>query len=341
MKSPDFSNIAAVFERKIPARPALFEFYLNGPLYKRLADEQVLKRNPDYEFDLKINEVVANASANAGYDYVCGGAGDMFFQTTEQDRKSTISLNAGSIIADRDSFKRYNWPDPDSYDYSVLDNAKDWLPEAMKLIVSGPGGVLENVIALVGYENLCMMQMDDPRLLADIFNEVGSRLTRYYEIVSKYETVGACMSNDDWGFKTQTMLCPADMRKYVFTWHKKIVEAIHDSGKYALLHSCGQLEDVMEDIIEDMKYDAKHSFEDNILPIEQAYDKWSDRIAILGGIDLDFLCRSNPEQIAQRSKKMLERASQKGAYALGSGNSIPEYVPDEHFFAMIETVNEF
>ena len=29
----------------------------------------------------------------------------------------------------------------------------------------------------------------------------------------------------------------------------------------------------MDDIIDDMKYDAKHSYEDKIMPVEEAYAK--------------------------------------------------------------------
>ena len=137
------------------------------------------------------------------------------------------------------------------------------------------------------------------------------------------------------------MLSPEDMRQYVFPWHKQIVEVIHQTGKPAILHSCGNLEKVMDDVIDDMKYDAKHSFEDVIEPVEQAYEKYGDRIAILGGIDLDFVCNSTPEEIQKRCKEMLERTGQKGGYALGTGNSVPEYVPQENYFALIKTASDF
>ena len=209
----------------------------------------------------------------------------------------------------------------------------------MKLIASGNGGLLENVIDIVGFENLCLMCMLDEDLTTDIFDSVGSRLLRFYEIVAPVETIGACIVNDDWGFKNQTMLSPEMLRRWIFPWHKKMVEAIHKAGKPAILHSCGQLKDVMNDIILDMKYDAKHSFEDQITPVEQAFDLWGNRISILGGIDMDFLARSSPEEITKRSKAMLEKSLAKGGYALGSGNSIPEYIPDENYIAMISAVN--
>ncbi len=78
-----------------------------------------------------------------------------------------------------------------------------------------------------------------------------------------------------------------------------------------------------------------HGRHDTIEPVEVAYERWSSRIAILGGIDLDFICRKTPEEIYQRAKSMLERAEKRGCYALGSGNSIPEYVPVENYLAMI------
>ena len=148
------------------------------------------------------------------------------------------------------------------------------------------------------------------------------------------------ISNDDWGFKTQTMLSVKDMRKYVFPWHKKIVKTIHKYNRPAILHSCGNLEAVMEDIIEDMNYEAKHSFEDAIIPVEEEYEKWGNRIAILGGIDMNFICTSSIQEIKARSQAVLNKSHDRGGYALGTGNSVPEYVPDEKYLAMVSVINK-
>ena len=111
-------------------------------------------------------------------------------------------------------------------------------------------------------------------------------------------------------------------------------------GKPAILHSCGHFERIIEDIIEDMGYDARHSYEDAILPVEEAYERYHARIAILGGIDLDYVCRADPQDVYARSKAMLRRAAGRGGYALGTGNSVPDYVPDEGYFAMLRAALE-
>jgi len=183
------------------------------------------------------------------------------------------------------------------------------------------------------------MIFDDKALVFDIFESVGSRLARYYQNCVKYEAVGACISNDDWGFKSHTMLSPADMQRFVFPWHKKIVEAVHAAGKPVILHSCGFFESIIGDIVTHLKYDARHSYEDTILPVEIAYEKYHDRIAILGGIDVDFMCRRTPDEVFKRTQSMIERTLKRGAYAVGTGNSVPEYVPDENYFAMLHAVH--
>jgi len=334
----DFHQLEKVLCRQKPDRPVLFEYFVNGDLISYVNDES---------FDSMDNRndqirAIIQFFHKTGYDYATIPSryfNAFSFENTEHEKKSTVSLNEGSAITDRKSFKLYHWPNPEQGDFELLDNLALELPEGMKFIVSAPGGVLENVIDLVGFERICFMIYEDEELTGRIFDEVGSRLLRFYEICSALNSVGALIVNDDWGFKTQTMLSPDMLRQFVFPWHKKIVEAIHGNGKYAILHSCGNLADVIDDIVDDMKYDAKHSFEDNIFPVEQAWQLWHDRIAIMGGIDMDFLVRSEPDKIKERCQRMLKLTGSR-AYALGSGNSIPAYVPIENYLAMIETINQ-
>ena len=225
-------------------------------------------------------------------------------------------------------------------DLRFLDHVADVLPEGMKLLIMGPGGVMENAALIAGYEDLCYMLVDDEQLSGEFFEAIGSRIVRFYERCIEHDMVGGIIGNDDWGFKTQTLLHPDSMRKYVVPWHRQIVAMAHSAGKMAAMHSCGNLETVMDDIIDDIQYDGKHSFEDAIMPVEDAYDTYGDRIAILGGIDVDYVIRHSPEEVYRRAKGLLERASEAGGYALGTGNSVPEYVPDEHYFAMIRAVLE-
>lgn len=339
-REPDFRNLEDVASCRVPSRPTLFEFYLNNRLYKHLAGDENFYPNGFFPK----TETIIKAYYNAGYDYATVKASNFFFlednTKTQSSHAASKSLNEGFVITDRNSFNHYQWNNPEDFSMDDLKAVKTYLPKGMKLVVFGAGGVEENVFEMVGYENLCMMLYDDPELVSDIFECVGTRLLKYYEMALECDEVGAILSNDDWGFNTQTLLTPSHLRQYVFPWHKKIVELGHRKGRPVFLHSCGNYSAIIEDVIHELKYDARHSYQDNIVPVEEAYKNLKGRIGVLGGIDVDFLSRSSKERVFERARAMLEQCYQSGGYALGSGNSIPEYVPDENYYAMIRAAFE-
>ena len=332
-RQPDFTQLERVLRKEAPDRPVLLELFLNDRLYRTLPKK--LHTGGTW-LDHCYN--MTAAYCEGGYDYMSMHINGFRYKTApraEHAGANTISLNEAAAIIDRATFDAYPWEDPADYGVDVVEAIGRDLPSGMKMILLGPGGILENVIALTGYDNLCMLLYDDPALVSDIFECVGTRMLAYYRLAVDRDFVGAVFSNDDWGFNTQTMLSPADMRKYVFPWHKQIVELAHTYEKYVLLHSCGNYADVIEDVI-GMGYDARHSYEDNIQPVEEAYEQLCGRIAVLGGIDIDFMVRSDEDAIYRRCRAMLERSQSRGGYALGTGNSVPEYIPDSHYYAMVK-----
>ncbi len=334
---PDFNNLLQVLRREKPSRPTLFELFLNERLHEQLIGPGFAELRPQPYGGMRVR---IQAFRNAGYDYVTTHVPGFEFPRGSRHQAKTISQNEGSLIHDRATFESCPMPDPAKADYATFDALATHLPPGMQMIICGPCGVLENVTFLAGFDNLCYLIADDEPLVRELFDAVGSRLLAFYTRCLQHPRVGGIFGNDDWGFKTQPMLSPSDMRRFVFPWHRKIVAAAHAAGKPAILHSCGNLASLMDEIIDDLKYDGKHSYEDTIKPVEQAYDMYGRRIAIMGGIDLDFMCRSTPEQVYARARGMLERSAAHGGYGLGTGNSVPEYVPADNYFAMIRAALE-
>ena len=334
--SPDFNQLLRVLDRKLPDRPVLFELFVADAVVEYVLGASMAGRDK-FERDL----MTARAYERLGYDYTLIMPSGFHFETGDRDTKASFSLNAGAVITDRASFDRYVWPHAPDYDYSFAGRLKEQLPESMGILVWSSDGPLETVVRLVGYENLCYMLYDDEPLLSDIFEQVGRRIVEDYTEALKSPAVGGVVVGDDWGFNTQTMLPAWVYRKYLFPWHKKIVRMAHASGRPAILHSCGKYEDVLEDIIDDMGYDARHSYEDNIVSVEQAYAQLHKRMAVLGGLDVHFLATASKEAIFKRAYGMLEQSAGEGAYALGSGNSIPDYIPVENYLTMLEAAYQY
>ena len=67
-----------------------------------------------------------------------------------------------------------------------------------------------------------------------------------------------------------------------------------------------------------------------------AYEEYHSRIAIAGGMDVDFICRESEEAIRQRVRAMIERTGTRGGYLIGTGNSVPSYMPQNKYLAMVK-----
>ena len=237
MRKPDYErNTLRILRGQKAERATLFEIFLNPEFYERLAGRKA--KDGSRVEQLKL---VVDAMASAGYDYATTYASDFTFTRARQSQLKTISLNDKPPITDWQSFEAYDWGDPRLHDVSSLEKIGGYLPEGMKLMVMGPGGVLENVIALMGYDSLCLMLYDDPQLVRAVSDRVGELLVSYYQGIVSYDSVGFLCSNDDWGFSTQTFLSPEDMRAYIFPWHQRIAEVAHKASKPCILHSWGIL----------------------------------------------------------------------------------------------------
>ena len=97
----------------------------------------------------------------------------------------------------------------------------------------------------------------------------------------------------------------------------------------------------MDDLIDYVGVDGKHSFEDTIMDVARAYGIYSDRISVLGGIDVDFLCRSDERSICERVRKTLGICMKKGGYCLGTGNTMANYIPIDNYLAMVDEGRKF
>jgi len=202
-------------------------------------------------------------------------------------------------------------------------------------VIANYSGILENVMWLLGFEGIGFLLYDDEPLVRDMFEAVATRIIAYYDNVSSMDVVGALVYGDDMGFKTQTMLSPGTFRKYLFPLQKKLVEAVHSHGKPIILHSCGNLSAVMEDVI-GCGWDAKHSFEDVIEPVWVARERYGHRLALIGGFDVDKICRMSENEVRAHTRFLIEKCAPGGGWAMGTGNSVASYVPVQNYLAMQE-----
>jgi uroporphyrinogen decarboxylase len=247
--------------------------------------------------------------------------------------------HAGNI-QNWEDFERYPWPKVEQMDFFPFEYLNAHLPEGMGLLTCHAGGIFEHLSWIMSLEGLCLALIDNPGLVKAVADKIGGLLIGFYRHLLDLDRVAAVFAGDDMGFRTGTLISPEDLQRYCLPWHKRLAAMAHERGLPYFLHSCGNIEAVMEDLISDIGIDGKHSFEDAIMPVEQFQRQYGDRIAVLGGLDVHILADSSPEAVRQKTRSLIESCGRRGRYAIGSGNSIPSYVPVANYLAMVDEALE-
>lgn len=283
-----------------------------------------------------------------GFDFVRVGVVGMDFRLHRSMADDTADLkrpggrayqdeHTGPIMSWED-FERYPWPDPHAPEATAeLEWFEQHLPEDMCIIGSGGfAHFAEFLTWLMGYETLCYALYDNREVVAAI----ADKLTEFFRVILErmlqFDRVKIIWGSDDMGFKTALLISRADTGEFFLPGHKLMAEMSHAAGRPYLLHSCGNLTEIMDELIDDVKIDAKHSFEDTIEDVRDLKGTYGRRIALLGGIDVDFLCRADEQAIRRRVRETLDVCMPGGGYCLGSGNSVANYIPLDHYLAMVD-----
>lgn len=334
---PDYHRIVdAVYNRK----PDILPLYEHNVSYEVIGNltgtelPELMERDPDAGF-----RIYNDFFRRVGYDVVT------FEQCITSAMPSGGALCGGmGPIQDRATLNTFPWQAIPARWYEMaaprFEALGRHMPKGMKAIGGVGNGTFEIAEDLVGLQFLPFLEADDPEAYADLFLRIGDLMTTVWErFMNEFgELYCVCRFGDDLGFRSSLLTMPSTIRKHVIPQYRRVIDLVHAAGKPFLLHSCGCIFEVMDDLIS-AGIDAKHSNEDAIAPFERWIADYGDRIGLLGGIDMDFIVSRDAETIRATvmEKARAFRRLTRG-YAVGTGNSIPNYVPAQNYLAMLEAV---
>ncbi|MFW5798187.1 MAG: uroporphyrinogen decarboxylase family protein [Planctomycetota bacterium] len=331
----DFSNVLKVLRRE--GTPD----YL--PFYEHIASPGFIARRTGKPFDTMPRDDEAfwptyvEFWLGMGYDCVPVEVAPRLTLPRRERRGLSHESESTACIRTDEEFDAYDWPDDSQViDLEPFERCAELIPDNIKLVAGVGAGPFEWATRMMGVMGLSYALVDNPELVGRVFGEIDRVHTGALEQIASMEAVGACRQGDDLGFKTSTFLPPEVLRRHVFPIYKEMTDIAHARNKPFILHSCGNLAQVYDDLVHDCRIDAKHSFEDAILPVHEFKQQYGDRVTPLGGLDVDRICRSDEDELRRYTRTMIERCFEDGHWALGTGNSLTNYMPVENYLVVLE-----
>ena len=333
-RQPDFDQFLKVLRRQ--GRPT------HLPFYEHVASPGFIARRTGTAFnrmtydDPAYWKTYVDFWLGMGYDCVPMEIPPPF-QLPPGHGATTESSEARAVIRTMKDFEAYPWPgEAAPIDFSHFESVARLLPDGAKIVGGVCAGPYEWASTMMGVMGLAFALADDPPLVELVFRKIGSLHVSAVRQLATMDAVGALRQGDDLGFKTSTFLSPTLLRKLVFPIYKKMAAEAHGNGKPFILHSCGNLAEVYDDLIDGCGIDAKHSFEDAIMPVNEFKKKYGERITPLGGLDVDVICRAPEKELRAYTRRKIDECFDDGWWALGTGNSLTDYMPVENYIAVLE-----
>ena len=246
---PNANNILDVLYNKKPKYLPLYEHHIDIEFIEKFTGEELIgyrETEPEYFFK-KVTEFWKNKTYDA-FDFeapIC----DVF-----PEHGAIMGGKLGPIQT-RSDFERYPFDEIPHLFWEAnkpkLDAIRKVLPTGMKAYGGCGYGIFESDQELVGYENLCIMQYIDPDLFRDLFIRIGDLYVELWsKMIQEYSDIFIFFRmGDDLGHRTSTMLEPTTIINHILPQTKRIIDLVHHAEKKFLLHSCGNIFEIMPDII--------------------------------------------------------------------------------------------
>ncbi len=337
--TPDFGRLRTALLGGTPDRVPRWDTVTTGFKHKFLG-----KRLPGVQAECAFRPA-------AGYDYVIVGPKIDFTGGSKPKEGLRVGRDANGatrqwapegkgIITSWEDFEKHRWPKPEEIGYEEFVEANKYLPEGAQ-IVAARGHIFTEVWELMGFETFAVAVYEQPDLVEAIYDKVGTTVCKVIDEMLSIPNVGALRYNDDLAYKKSLLMSPAIYRKFHFPWLRKAVDICHKHDAPFIYHTDGNVTKVLDDLV-DVGIDALNPIDPTGLDIREVRRHLGTKVCLLGNICQTYpLGLGTPEEVRYEALSLLRDIAPGGAYGLGSGHSVQDYVPLENFRAMVDAVEEY
>lgn len=194
------------------------------------------------------------------------------------------------------------------------------------LVASLSGALFVKAWQLRGMDNLLMDMIwhkDYCEALLDLV--VDADLAMLEKVLAA--DVDGVLLGDDWGTQKSLFMSPDLWRKYIAPRHARIWSRVREAGKYAMLHSCGNILDVLSEI-DGIGVQILNPVQPECMDIATVKRRAGDRLTLWGGIGTQHaLPRGTPEEVCREVRETAEVLSAGGGYITSPAQYVQGDVP--------------
>ena len=142
--------------------------------------------------------------------------------------------------------------------------------------------------------------------------------------------------NSDYGYNMGPFVSPRKFAEFVTPYLAEIVDAIHRLGVKAILHSDGDLRQILAQLVS-TGLDGYQSVDpQGHMDIAEVKRVYGDRLILMGNVQASFLQDVEPERIRESVRYCMTHGKPGGRYIFSSSNCIFKGMPLENYHIMLD-----
>jgi len=201
------------------------------------------------------------------------------------------------------------------------------------------GGLFERSWMLRGFENALVDSALHPEFYEELLDHlVDLQLATVGKLCEL--PIDGMFLGDDWGDQRGIILGPERWRRFIKPRFKKLVERVHQAGKVAILHCCGNNFDVIPDMIE-AGLDVLESLQPEAMDDYEIKKRYGRNIRLWGGLGTQqVLPFGTPQEVRNEIRRLIAGLGKGGGYVLAPAKPLMREVPTENAIAVLEEFSQ-
>ncbi|MCK5802431.1 MAG: hypothetical protein KAI66_06345 [Lentisphaeria bacterium] len=269
-------------------------------------------------------------------------------QSESYSEVMTAPLSSAETPDDIEAYP--HWPDPDMFDYEVIEQQCDEILQQQRVVVFMGDRLnrvaqLKPAMYLRGTENIFVDLALNPEMAETIFRKIKEFYLVYLERILQAAKgkIDIVLTGDDFGAQNGLLMRTDMWRTFLKPGFADYIDRVRHHKAVAMHHSCGSVVDIIPDMM-DCGLDILQSIQPEADGMSLANLKklFGERLCFHGGVSIQkTMPFGSPEDVRREVATLAKLSKPDGGYIFCTSHNIQADTPTENIVALLDAYLEY